>query len=156
MTRTLIGLISLSFYLSTAIVFAQITGSIAGRVLIADDRVPSGISVKLEESGQTITTDVAGRFSFGNLAPGKYKLMISGGGFMPQTREVEINVGQAVREDVRLEKITASIDVVASLKEYHLEESNVGTRVNARLIDVPQSMQVFPQQFPVWKYAQPV
>lgn len=146
MTRTLIKLFTFSLCLCAAIVYGQSGGTISGRVAAADGTAQTGISIKLEETGQTTVTDAAGRFSFTNLAPGKYTLAVSGGGFLPQTREVEINAGQAATTDVQLEKITASVDVVASLKEYHLEESNIATRVNARLIDVPMSVQVFPNQ----------
>jgi len=125
---------------------AQTNGTLSGRALTAENNVAATITIKLEETGQTATTDAAGRFLFINLAPGKYTLAVTGGGFVPQTRDVEIKAGQAVTQEFRLEKITASVDVVASLKEYHLEESNIATRVNARLIDVPMSVQVFPNQ----------
>ena len=36
--------------------------------------------------------------------------------------------------------------MVESLKEYHLEETRLATKTNVRLIDLPQSAQVFPNQ----------
>lgn len=146
MAGTFVTFFVLSFCLCSSLVFAQTTGSIAGRVLTADGSATLGLNVKLEELNQTTTTDATGRFSFSNLAPGKYTLTITGGGFLPQTRELELASGQASMLDLRLEKLSASVDVVATLKEYHLEESAVGTRVNTRLIDVPMSVQVFPNQ----------
>jgi outer membrane receptor for ferric coprogen and ferric-rhodotorulic acid len=124
----------------------QTNGALSGRVITTENNSATGISIKIEETGQTTTTDTAGRFSFGNLAPGKYTLTVSGGGFVPQTRDVELASGQTATAEFSLEKISASMDVVASLKEYHLEESGVATRVNTRLIDVPVSVQVFPNQ----------
>lgn len=146
MTRTLIKLFALSLCLCATIAHGQSSGTISGRILITDGTAQAGINIKLEENGQTTTTDAAGRFAFSNLTPGKYTVTASGGGFVPQTREVEIQPGQAATTEIRLEKITASVDIVASLKEYHLEESSVGTRVNTRLIDLPMSVQVFPNQ----------
>ena len=146
MKRTLIRLFTFSLCLCAVLACAQTDGTLSGRSLTAENTVAAGINIKLEETGQTTVTDAAGRFLFTNLGPGKYTLAISGGGFVPQTLEVEIKAGQAVTQDVQLEKISASIDVVASLKEYHLEESTIATRVNARLIDVPMSVQVFPNQ----------
>ncbi len=146
MARMLTYLFAISLCFCTSLAYGQGVGAITGRLLATDGVAQEGLTIKLEESGQTTTSDTTGHFSFVNLAAGKYTLTISGGGFIPQTREVELKVGKTITQDIRLEKITASVDVVASLKEYHLEESNIGTRVNARLIDVPQSIQVFPNQ----------
>lgn len=146
MTRTLTKLLTLSLCLCAAVAYAQTKSTLSGRILTTENNAAAGINIKLEETGQTTVTDTAGQFTLTNLAPGKYTLTITGGGFVPQTREVEIQAGQAATQEIRLEKITASMDVVASLKEYHLEESGVATRVNARLIDVPMSVQVFPNQ----------
>ncbi len=146
MSQTFIRLIAFSLCLCTATVYGQTRGSLAGRILTADNNVPTSTRVKLEETGQTTTTDATGRFSFGNLAPGKYTISVSGGGYLPQTRDLELKAGQTTTQEIRLEKISASVDVVASLKEYHLEESGVATRGNARLMDVPMSVQVFPNQ----------
>ena len=126
-------------------VLAQTPGSLSGRITV-EGTAATGISVKLDTTAQETVTNADGRFTFSNIEPGKYTLVISGGGFVPQNRTVEIKSGQVTTQDARLEKITASIDVVASLKEYHLEESGVATRVNTRLIDLPQSIQVFPNQ----------
>ncbi len=146
MTRTNLWLLLFFLCLGGALGYGQTTGIIAGRVFSTEPSPPSGISIKLEENGQTTATDATGRFSFNNLTAGKYTLSITGGGFVPQAHDVELAMGQTVTQDIRLEKISASVDVVASLKEYHLEESGVATRVNARLIDVPMSVQVFPNQ----------
>jgi iron complex outermembrane recepter protein len=125
---------------------AQSNGEFTGHVTSADGNPLSGIIVKIEEANQTTTTEANGRFYFPFLAPGIYTVAITGGGFIPQKKEVQIAAGKTVTQNIQLEKITASIDVVASLKEYHLEESSVATRTNVRLIDLPQSVQVFPNQ----------
>ncbi len=138
-----IALAILCLFLCSA--YAQNSGSLSGRVT-TDGIAATGINVKLETtSHETVTTD-NGQFTLANITAGKYILVISGGGFVPQKLEVEIKAGQTTKQDVRLGKITSSVDVVASLKEYHLEDTSVGTRVNTRLIDLPQSVQVFPNQ----------
>ena len=138
----------LRFIVITLLLFsttAQTSGTLSGR-LTADGVAVAGINIKLETTAYETVTNADGQFTLGNLAAGKYGLIISGGGFVPQKRAVEIKAGQTTTQDARLEKITASVDVVASLKEYHLEESGVATRTNTRLIDIPQSIQVFPNQ----------
>ncbi|MBL8207342.1 MAG: TonB-dependent receptor [Blastocatellia bacterium] len=125
--------------------FAQTSGTLKGRIS-TDNSPAASINAKLEATSHETTTNADGQFTLTNVAAGKYTLIISGGGFIPQRLEVTIATGQSTTQDVRLEKISASMDVVASLKEYHLEESNIATRVNARLLDVPMSVQVFPNQ----------
>ncbi len=144
MKRTLIILIGL--LCASVFAQAQSTGAINGRIVVTDGSAQSSLNIKVEESNQSTTTDSSGRFALTNLAAGKYTLTITGGGFVPQTRVIELAAGQTLSLEIRLEKITASVDVVASLKEYHLEESNIAMRVNSRLIDVPMSVQVFPNQ----------
>lgn len=146
MTRTLTYFVLVSLCLCAGLVYGQTNSVINGRVLNAEGTALAGITVKLEPGNQSATTDANGRFSFSNLTSGKYTISIAGGGFVPQTREIDLAAGQSLSIDARLENITATMDVVASMKEYHLEESGVATRLAARLIDVPQSVQVFPNQ----------
>jgi iron complex outermembrane recepter protein len=146
MQRRLIGLLALCLFFCAELASAQTTGSITGRVVSGSGGGLAGITVKLEETAQTATTDADGRFAISNLPPGKYTLTIAGGGFVPLRREVEIKAGETATQDALLEKISDTVDVVASLKEYHLGESALATRVNTRLIDLPMSVQVFPNQ----------
>lgn len=146
MYRTLQIILLLCLFAGTELTHAQTTGVLSGRIISVEGTALAGISVKIEELGQTTTTKTDGQYEFSNLAAGKYTLIVSGGGFVPQTHNVTVTAGKTTTQNLRLENISASVDVVASLKEYHLEESSVGTRVNTRLIDLPMSVQVFPNQ----------
>ncbi len=140
--------LTLTFVLLFALpgVYVQSAGLLTGRVASSDGRALAGASLKLEGTPFDATSDAEGRFTISNLPPGRYTILVSGGGFVPQKHAVEIRAGRTTTQDTRLEKITESIDVVESLKEYHLEETGVATRTNTRLIDLPQSAQVFPNQ----------
>ncbi len=127
-------------------VYAQSAGLLTGRVASSDGKALAGISLKLEDTPFVAASDAEGRFTISNLPPGRYSLLISGGGFVPQKHTIEVKAGQTTTQDARLEKIAESVDVVESLKEYHLEETGVATKTNTRLIDLPQSAQVFPNQ----------
>ena len=93
MLRIFVRLITLTLCFSAALAYGQTVGTINGRIT-TDGRALADISVKLEPGGQTVTTDATGRYALSNLAPGKYTLTITGGGFVPQTREVEISAGR--------------------------------------------------------------
>lgn len=136
----------LSLVLLTHVVSAQNNSVLSGRVLNDEGRPASGIKVSVENTSAITMTDADGRFTLLNLAVGKVVVVVTGGGFIPQKREIELKTGATRTLEIQLEKLAASVDVVASLKEYHLEESSLATRTTARLIDLPQSVQVFPNQ----------
>ncbi|MBX3278667.1 MAG: TonB-dependent receptor [Acidobacteria bacterium] len=134
------------FFPGVGSVFAQTEGALVGRIVSSEGAALSGISVRIEETAQTATTGADGRFTLPGLAPGRYTVTISGGEFVPQRHEIEITSGRSLALAARLERVTASVDVVASLKEYHLDQTSLASRTDARLIDLPQSVQVFPNQ----------
>lgn len=125
---------------------AQGVTGLRGRVLNDEGRPVSGLVVTIENTSAKTMTDSDGRFTLLNLSVGKQVVVITGGGYVPQKHDVEIKDGTIPSLEIQLVKLAASIEVVASLKEYHLEESSLATRTNVRLIDLPQSVQVFPNQ----------
>ena len=124
--------------------FGQATAMLKGRVTDLEGKILFGISVRLEGTNFNANTNSDGEFSLPNLTANSYLLVISGGGYVPQQRTVEIKEGQTQTLVFRLERVRASVDVVADLAEYRVEEMTTATRVNARLIDLPMSVQVFP------------
>lgn len=92
-----------------------------------------------------LATDGSGNYRLDDVAPGEITLQVSGGGYMPQQRIITVKPGELSRQDFRMSHVSASVDVVESLKEYHLEETSLATRTPTRLIDLPQSVQVYPK-----------
>ena len=45
-----------------------------------------------------------------------------------------------------LPKLSTTVAVVDSLKEYHLDETSLATKTPVKLLDLPQSVQVYPNQ----------
>lgn len=124
---------------------AQSGGSISGTIRsAAGDPVP-GVSVMIQDAGKAVS-DAQGRYELTALPAGSHTMSVSGGGFVPAQRSVTVAAGARSTEDFRLERLSASVDVVESLKEYHLEETSFATRTATRLIDLPQSVQIFPNQ----------
>ena len=95
---------------------AETQGTVRGTVTTLQDNSPAGVAgvtVKLtpEPAGGnplTVESDEAGRYEFKNLAPGTYKIAVSQVGFKAVNKQISLNPGQVVIEDIRLELETVS------------------------------------------------
>lgn len=125
---------------------AQDRGALSGQVRSSADSPLPGITILIEGTGARAETDADGKYQLTGLAAGPVTLSVMGGGYVPQQRTVMIAAGAQPTENFRLERMAASVDVVESLKEYHLEETAFATRTATRLIDLPQAVQIFPNQ----------
>ena len=122
-----------------SIVFAQDTGALRGRVTEANGRPVAGATVRVEGLDRQTQTDANGEFSFAGLPAGDYAVTVASEKFLPQTREAAVGA-EAARLDFRLELLSASVDVIGRLGEYHTDDTTVATKIPARLIDTPQSI----------------
>jgi iron complex outermembrane receptor protein len=125
---------------------AQQSAVISGRVRSANGDALSGLEVRIYGTSARLVTDSGGNYRLDDVTPGEITLQVSGGGYMPQQRIITVKPGEVSRQDFRMSHVSASVDVVESLKEYHLEETSLATRTPTRLIDLPQSVQVYPNQ----------
>ncbi len=131
--------------LFSAAAFPQDSSAVAGRVRTSTGDPLPGIEIAIT-GGRSTTSGSDGRYELTAVAPGSYTITAAGGGLLPQQREVQLGSGQRLDLDFTLERMSASVDVVESLKEYHLEETSFATRTATRLIDLPQAVQIFPNQ----------
>jgi len=69
-------------------------GSLTGRVADSADAVLQGAQVELLPRSGTATTNYQGEFTFTNLAPGTYTVLINYVGFEPFSQEVTITAGK--------------------------------------------------------------
>ena len=69
-------------------------GSLTGRVADSADAVLQGAQVELLPKSGTATTNYQGEFTFTNLAPGTYTVLINYVGFEPFSQEVTITAGK--------------------------------------------------------------
>lgn len=72
---------------------------LAGTVVDSGDAPVPGVTVSLTPGKLTATTDGRGRFSFGGLAAGAWRLVAAAPGFAPGRVEVELASGRAVDLD---------------------------------------------------------
>lgn len=122
------------------------TSALRGRITLPNGEPAVDIEIRIVETERATRTDRDGRYLIEGLLSGRVRVVLAGKGFLPVATTVEIDAGRSVQLDHQLEVVTGTIDVIASLREYHIDESSIATRANARLIDLPQSVQVFPNQ----------
>ena len=142
--KTLLTFLLFIFFTFSA--FGQSTGTIKGRVVSGDGQPLADLVIKIENSLLQTQSHQDGSFTLSEVPVGSIELTVSGGGFVPQKRSLTITSNKIVQADFQMEKLQESVDVVASLKEYHVEESNSALRLSAPILDIPQSVQVFPNQ----------
>lgn len=76
--------------------------TLVGRIVEHDGTPIDEAKVLLQETGETIVTDVDGLFAF-DLQGGKYNLTVSRTGFLPSSTEVTVEHGTVTSVDVELE-----------------------------------------------------
>ena len=125
---------------------AQTGGSVQGTVVDDADGAPqTGAVVTLTEVGQSVTTGPDGRFMFDDVPAGDHSLTVILQGFAPVTSPIAVVVGFPVRVEVRLPvaEFEERVTVAGVRSELALaEESDVGSRLNLRAIDIPASIDV--------------
>jgi iron complex outermembrane recepter protein len=132
------------------LVMAQETGTIAGQVIADGTNAPlSHARLFVAGGAREVSTGADGRFTITGVAPGSHTLVILRDGYATLSEVVEVTAGGTVTLDVRLPEaptLTQEIVVRGRLSDY-VETSAGAARTSARLIDVPQAIQVLPARF---------
>ena len=130
--------------------YAQLaTATIRGAVS-ADAKAKAGAEITATNTANGFMTRTTsqenGIYVLSGLAPGEYKIQVSGGGFSPSTRLVVVQVGQAVSLDLALSNEAQRIDTIAVVASTLAETktSEVGTGVSTKQIErLPQGQRNF-------------
>jgi len=107
------------------------TGSIVGTVTDPQDAVVSGAKVTITntQTGQVsaLTSNAAGSFNSGSLAPGQYKVQISAKGFSSLSIPVTVQVGNTASANARLQLGQESqvIEVAGTAVQVNTEQATV-------------------------------
>ena len=124
----------------------QPAGSIQGTVVDEGGGAPLAAAVvTLEELRLSTTTGPDGTFSIDDVPAGHYRLIVTREGFAPLTLRITVAAGTPVRLDVRLPvaEFEESVQVTGVRSELALaEESDTGSRLGLRAIDIPASIDV--------------
>ena len=124
----------------------QPAGSVRGTVVDEGSGAPLAAAVvTLEELGLSVTTGPHGTFNIDDIPAGNYRLTVTREGFAPLTSRVTVTAGVPVRLDLRLPvaEFEERVQVTAVRGELALaEESDTGSRLGLRAIDIPASINV--------------
>src|SRR5882762_2771347 len=107
------------------------TGSIVGTVTDPQDAVVSGAKVMLTnmQTGQvsTLTSNAAGAFASGSLAPGQYRVQVSAKGFSSVSIPVTVQIGNTTSANAKLQLGQESqvIEVAAEATQVNTEQAIV-------------------------------
>lgn len=125
----------MSFLCSITWGFAQITGSITGRVLEKNTQIPlEAVNIQLEGTSKGASTDSAGFFQITNITVGTYNVLFSSLGYKPFTLfNSVVNSGNENNYTIELEE---DISVLGEI----VIQGNTRT-VKAATIETPLSVQ---------------
>src|SRR5438105_6598766 len=128
----------------TSLLFAQSnvgSGSITGTVTDPSGAVVSGAKVNIANvaggQGASLTTNSAGTFNSGSLAPGNYKVQVSAKGFSTVSVPVTVLVNNTATANVKLAVGQESqvVEVQASEVQVNTEQASVQGVLNAQQIE---------------------
>jgi iron complex outermembrane receptor protein len=149
MTR-ITTLAAIALVVAVAAGSAQEAGTITGTVTAEGTGTPvAGARVFLAETTRDVPTSADGRFTMTGVAPGMHTVVILRDGYATLSEAVQVAPGQTLTLEVQLPlapTLTQELVVTGRLSDY-VETSAGAARTSARLIDVPQAIQVLPARF---------
>ncbi|AGA79626.1 TonB-dependent receptor [Echinicola vietnamensis] len=128
---------------------AQASGTITGEVKNESGDMLSFASIILKGTNYGVASDANGAFEF--MAPaGNYTLIISEIGFQSINKRITVRSGQTIDMGTVVLKEKESelgeVTVVGERNEYTVDEPSGSLRLNEKLIEVPQNIQVVTAQ----------
>lgn len=123
-------------------------GSITGRVLTADNLPAQNVNISLLGTSSSTATNDAGNFTINSVKPGQYTLKATIVGFKPSEQTITVTDGKTTEVAFKLEETSGELNevTVRSYVAYRNDISNLATRTSTKLSEIPQSIQVIPQQ----------
>src|SRR5438046_255200 len=95
----------------TAVRLASAASTISGELTDPQNRPVSGAAIRLvrpaNSSGRSTTSDNRGRYTFGNIDPGEYRLTASSPGFPTITRTISVAAEATRTEDLHFSRVAS-------------------------------------------------
>ncbi|MEL7001153.1 MAG: carboxypeptidase-like regulatory domain-containing protein, partial [Bacteroidota bacterium] len=102
----------MSIFCTSTAIAQNSSATITGKVLDAKGEVLPGITVILEGTDKGAVTDAQGNFEIKNLKPSNYSLIISGVGYVRQSKTILLKNGQSLKLNFTLQENTQQLDEV--------------------------------------------
>ena len=77
-------------------------GAVSGRAVDSGGGVLQGARIELQPGGVTTASNNQGEFTFNDITPGAYRVLVTFVGFSPFTGDVTVTAGQTARVDASL------------------------------------------------------
>ncbi|MDF7813462.1 TonB-dependent receptor [Hymenobacter sp. YC55] len=124
-------------------------GTITGQVRRSDGQPAGFVTVALQGTNQGTTADEQGRYRLERVPAGTYTLVVQGVGYTPYEQTVEVKAGQNAPVAIQLAASATNLNEVTvlgrSYTAYQRDATNIATRSETPLRDIPQSVQVLPE-----------
>ncbi|SFF08809.1 TonB-dependent receptor [Thermoflexibacter ruber] len=134
----------LIFLILSAAPFLTLAQSIKGSIKDQNDKPVPALNIVLEGTGMGTITDTEGQFTITNIQAGKYKLVVSGIGYLSQRQNIVLKEGdELILNLVVTENITElqSVEIIGRKETtYKNESSFIATKTATALKDIPQSV----------------
>ncbi len=120
--------------------------SIKGKVLTVDNKPLAMASIILTGTPLGTTSEVSGNYQLNNIDEGSYTLRVSSVGYETSETKVNIPAGSStILQDIILKEAAIhlnEITVAGDKDSYNTENISDGLRLKAKLLDIPQNIQV--------------
>jgi hypothetical protein len=128
-----------TFLIAPNLLFADVTGSIAGVVRDRGQAVVAGTKLTITNTqtnlGQEVTSGSDGSYHFLALTPGTYKITAAAAGFRPySTTEVTVQVNDHLKLDVTLDvgTVVQEVDVTGDIVRVETETTQLGDVIDSK------------------------
>jgi TonB-dependent receptor len=116
-------------------------GSISGRTADSGGGILQGARIELQPGGAVVASNNQGQFTFTDVTPGAYKVIVSFVGFAPFTSDVTVTAGQTAHLDAGLQVASKNEEVVVTAARVHGEAESINRERTANNV-----LQVLPAE----------
>jgi len=116
-------------------------GAVSGRAVDSGGGVLQGARIELQPGGVATASNNQGEFTFNDVTPGAYRVLVTFVGFAPFTGDVTVTAGQTARVDAALKVASENEQVVVTAERVHGEAESINRERTAENV-----LQVLPAE----------
>lgn len=135
--------------LSQPVAAQQLTGAVSGTVRSAEGASLQSAEVVVDGTGQGARSAADGAFLITGVPAGKHTITARAIGFAPISREIEVVAARSTRLEIALSVRSVELGTITVLgtRAYGASTSSSALKMDARVLDVPQSVVAISQEF---------